>query len=541
MGIYIFMGLSNQRIASLYAIETIWIGLTALLLGIGSGVLFAQLFQMILLKLSDIAIDLSFGFSLTSVLMVSFVYLIIYSCFVIKGYVNIVRSSVLDMVLATRTNEAVKQHGILLFLKAVLGCGLLALGYAFAIRKGGTETMQFALLAVILVIFGVYFIFGGCLPLLFQSLVKRKAFLYRKQRNLWINQVIFRMKKNYRTYAMVTILMICSVSALASGFAMKNRHDNIVHFRNMYTYQIMSTKEDAYDHFAQLIEQDNDIAFGSKITMLQLDPSNIVTRYPMPGYGLLAYSQLKQLAQDVELEVPFQQPGANEYVEVDKKTLMTLITDQSDETIQIDGTTYSLADYTSEPYLGYFQELTSFYLVNDETYANLRTLGQEINLYNYKIQDPYHFAASVDVLSQDPDCMALVKMDPNNDELQWVRILYSLCIFMFLVFVLASGSILFMKLYNDAFEDQERMRILQKIGIKKETLKSSITQELRFAYGMPLLLMSVSSYFSITALGNVLQSDLRMVNMISVGFVIFVFWIAYELSRFIYQRNAGIK
>ncbi|MFQ7356242.1 MAG: hypothetical protein ACLROG_16815 [Coprococcus phoceensis] len=56
-----------------------------------------------------------------------------------------------------------------------------------------------------------------------------------------MNNIVFRMKRNYRTYAIVSVLMLCSVTALAAGFAMKERYDGMVHFRNTYTYQVLST------------------------------------------------------------------------------------------------------------------------------------------------------------------------------------------------------------------------------------------------------------------------------------------------------------
>ena len=58
IGIYIFMGLSNRKIGKLYMIETVLIGIAALILGIGAGILTTQLFQMILLAISDISVDI---------------------------------------------------------------------------------------------------------------------------------------------------------------------------------------------------------------------------------------------------------------------------------------------------------------------------------------------------------------------------------------------------------------------------------------------------------------------------------------------------
>ena len=114
IGIYVFMGLSNQKIGKLYAIETILIGFTSLLLGIVFGIITSQLFTMILMAISEISVEITFHFSLMPMLITSIIFFIIYFVFVVKGYINIVRSSVLEMVSANRQNEYVKQNNTVL-------------------------------------------------------------------------------------------------------------------------------------------------------------------------------------------------------------------------------------------------------------------------------------------------------------------------------------------------------------------------------------------------------------------------------------------
>ena len=110
IGVYVFMGLTNQRIGKLYMLETMLIGLVALVMGIGFGILISQLFTMTLVTISDIEVNLSFEISLSAILWSSLIYFIVYMIFVFKGYINLVRSSVLDMVSANRQNEYVKQN-----------------------------------------------------------------------------------------------------------------------------------------------------------------------------------------------------------------------------------------------------------------------------------------------------------------------------------------------------------------------------------------------------------------------------------------------
>ena len=209
IGIYVFMGLSNQKIGRLYAIETALTGVSALIFGIFSGVLTAGLFQMILFALSDIAVEISFQFRIKPVFITSGVYLAVYFIFVLKGYINIVRSSVLSMLLGTKQNEYVKQNVAILFVKAMAGTVVLGTGFYLAVRKSGNgvNIMGNLFLAVVFVVIGVYLLFGGLIPFVFQGLAKNKAFLYGKERCLWVNSVVFRMKKNYRTYAMALSLI----------------------------------------------------------------------------------------------------------------------------------------------------------------------------------------------------------------------------------------------------------------------------------------------------------------------------------------------
>lgn len=174
IGIYAFMGLTNQKIGKLYMIETSMTGLLSLALGLGVGTLTARLFQMIMMKLSDITVEVFNSISLKSILTVSACYVVIYVIFAVKGYVNIVRSSVLEMISASRKNEYVRQHPVILLVKTVLGVAALSTGYYLAIVKGGMEVFRNTLSAVVFVTIGVYLVFGGLIPIIFSGYYKEK-------------------------------------------------------------------------------------------------------------------------------------------------------------------------------------------------------------------------------------------------------------------------------------------------------------------------------------------------------------------------------
>lgn len=541
IGTYIFMGLSNSKIGKLYMIETSLIGLVSLFIGIAFGIFTSQLFTMILMKLSNIAIKIKFNFTISSILITCLIFIMIYMIFVIKGYINIVRSSVLEMVLATKQNEYVKQSNVILLFKSILGLIFLGNGFYLATKEAGIEVMANVFIASVLVIIGIYMLFGGFIPFLFQLFTKHKKFLYKKQRNLWINNVVFRMKKNYRTYAMVCVLMLCSVTALAFGFAMKNRSDNINHFENTYTYQILGDEKGHRDEFTSLIQKENSIDYSSEIEISVIPNEITDNKFESTPYAILSYLQVKQIAKDTGLEFNLSEPKDDEFINLGRLYLMSLTDDRILNTNMINGKIYKSISNTTVPYLGYFQENMEFMIVNDNVYKELSKYGQSMYLYNYKLTEPRNFELSVKDIQSNPHCTGLVKINPDRNENLWINILFSVSFFVFLVFVFASGSILFMKLYNDAFDEKERYLVLNKIGIDKKVLIKAMASELKVAYLIPLLVMTISSYFSIQTIANVMKSkSLLQVNVLSV-LVIYVFFIVcYFITKKIYQKNIGI-
>lgn len=519
IGIYIFMGFSNQKIGKLYILETVFIGMMALGAGIVFGVIAQGLFQMVLLAISGIAIDVGFQVTYQPILITALVFIIIYGIFMLKGYFNIVRSSVLNMISAARQNEYVRRNGLFLFVKAVFGVCVIGNGYYCAIKDGGMGVMENLLLATVLVSVGVYLLFGGMLPLVFQNMTENKKFLYNRQRCLWVNQVVFRMKKNYRTYAMVCIMLLSAASALAAGFAMKNRYENMVQFDHAYTFQLLSERTDLEETAEELIGGVTDITYQNKIGIVSLED----------GATVAPYSGVKELAEQAGMEFGFETPAEDEVIDVNHLVLMSFITKPVTNR-EIQGKEYRQIETTAVPYFGKFQGQLNFYIVSDGEYERFRTAGKELYMYNFKIADDSAFYGAKDALDILTDRVARVATDPNEDDIEWVKVLSALCIFMFLVFIIAGGCIMFMRLYNDAFEEKDRYMVMCRIGFGERALKKSIRKELGTAYALPFAVMAVSAYFSVHSLEKMMTASLFPVYIVSVFVVLFIFLLLFAFS-----------
>ena len=138
-------------------------------------------------------------------------------------------------------------------------------------------------------------------------------------------------------------------------------------------------------------------------------------------------------------------------------------------------------------------------MVSDKTWEELKDQGTEIYAYNYRLENPENIDASkgyLNNLTKDGMTGVSYTEDTLNED-SYIRVTYSLCLFMFVTLMLAAGSIIFLKIGNENYEDAQRYEILEKIGISRKTLGKAVRNEICFAYYCPFLLMTVTSYFSV--------------------------------------------
>lgn len=548
IGIYIFMGLDNVRIGKMYMLESVFIGLLSLLAGIGTGVLFSKLFQMLLLKLSDISVDIKFSFSWEAILITAGMFLVIYGLMTLKSYHTLKTSSVLNLLSGAKQQEMQKEKWIITFLKIAGGVGILLFGYYLAWDTGDINSLGNALGAVVLVIVGVYLLFSGLIPAILRKLSGNKYYLYKKERTLWVNNLAFRMKKNYRTYAMVTVLMICSVTVMAISIAMKQRYEKITHFDQTYTYQVLSSEEKNGEEIAKGIEQENKIKFWNEMQVVMVEPSVVHSKYTYTAYGLVAFSDVKQAAKKAGLPFDYKELKDNQVIELSHEVLMDISGDAIENYEQkIGSETYDVIKSDNTPYFGALQNDTKIFILSDKTFESLKNLGGITYFYNYRIENMKNMEASRAYLntlaqsSEDGQAFTGVnytQIDGRQDN--WIRVMYSLCIFMFVTLVLAAGSIIFLKVGNEVYEDKERYKILEKMGIQKKSLRKSVRNEICFTYYCPFVLMMITSYFSVKALGNVMREDLFMVNIWSMGIILLVFTVICATSVYTAKKKLSL-
>ena len=504
-GVYVFLGLTSGRISVLYMIENLIVGIVSILTGVLCGTLFSYLFSMIFVKISSLGIAAGFSISWRAVVETCLLFFLIYGLITLWGMRSIQKSSVKDLLSASRQNEKVNDSSRFLILKAIIGCAILFTGYYFAIKDGGMDVLGNAMIATVCVILGTYLIFGGFLPFLLQTMQNNKRFLLSHRRLLWVNSLVFRMKQNYRSYAMVSILLICAVTALGCGFTLNHRIEAIQQYSMQYDVQILSLDPNAEAYFNERLPEQE------MRTIVPVAEKNEQLFVPYSSVSSFDISE----------------PKENECILLSKRILLSLYTDPTHNSTELEGRKLTCIEDVRTAVLGFMQDKMEVpvYVINDSLFDQVFPQNERLYLYNYKFEGD---EPNIEISTEDPMVVGIFQMDENNDSYVWLNTIFTFCVFLFIVFLIAACSILFIKQYNDSFEEIEAYRLLQKIGVDRKVLKHSIIMECSFQFGLDFLIMCISSYFSLMALSKVAGDPLGSVFVIS-NLIILLFMILCDL------------
>ena len=121
-----------------------------------------------------------------------------------------------------------------------------------------------------------------------------------------------------------------------------------------------------------------------------------------------------------------------------------------------------------------------------------------------------------------------------QNESQWMKFAYAVLVFLFIVFAIIAGSIIYMKIYSDAYEDKEKYTTLIKIGATENEINRAVFKEVVIFYALPMIIAAISSYFALKLAGELLMANLINIYILSlvICLVIFVIYGVVSVRKF---------
>lgn len=216
-GLLMMFGANKRAVANLLFLETVFIGVISLILGIVLGTGLTALAGPTLQNILDIHLTQWQVFNTKSLVITIIYFTVVFALNGIFNQIYIARTNVNKLLTASQTTEATPKRSLMHIISGVVGIIILVL--SFVVLKHAFETsavLGMLLLSLGLNITGTFLTIRSGLSLLLM-LSQRAGASYHGLRRFTLGQLTFRLKAFERILTIVTLLFALALGALAVG------------------------------------------------------------------------------------------------------------------------------------------------------------------------------------------------------------------------------------------------------------------------------------------------------------------------------------
>lgn len=541
-GILMMHGMTKGQLNLMVFLENMIIGVGAIIIGIGAGMITGKLFLMIGSKMIGIP-PLSFYFSEKALLLTVGAFLILFLCISLFTTILVRVNKLIDLFQAGEKPK--KEPKVSVFL-SIFSAILLIVSYYLA-ATATMLTLIFRVLPVIgMTIVGTYFFYTQ-LSVWVTKLLQKNRFLFWNKTNLvTFSSLAYRLKDNARMFFMVTIVStvaFCAVGTLASMNVMIKQLD--VEFPAEISYLAKDDQPVHQQNLQQIeaeLKEKNINYTTNQILIKYVAVASSTDKYAREKIPVVSFSDYKKIAAAAGYEFNEKRLVGNETLEMRtsifsnleevtytlKEDQIRLTHDQPTKHIVfpnqlLHGQGIVVSD-------GLFDRLTP---VNTETFTGFytkelkKTTGMAENLVrNGTSMSLEHVPYSITVSGTLYELqMGMYKM------MLFVALLIGA------VFFIAAGSFLYFRLYADLDYDRRQYLTITKVGLTDRELNKIVTQQLALLFFVPIVVAFVHSGFAFMALQSFYKLSIAKDMIIVLAGFLLAQFIYFFLIRYRYLRN----
>ena len=523
IGLYNILGLERNHIGIVMFLETIITSIGSLAGGIAAGIIGSKLALLLLLKLLHIPSVLGFYISVKGIFTCLFMFGIV---FLMILFLNLAKIHLSRPVELLRGNNTGEKEPAAKWLMALIGFICLGAGYYLAVTtESPIKAITIFLLAVILVMAGTYLLFTAGSIVILKFLRRRKSFYYRTGNFISISGMLYRMKQNAIGLASICILSTGVLLMISMTVSIYFGMNDIM--LNRYPYDVdMSVTSISEDECQTAIEAfekaiaDNKVPVEKSVEEIYLDivcskngdqilikPANTIRNSDsVLVLSLLNQAEYKRLTgisanlNDGEIFAWYPSAVQKDSVTVDETEFtVKKWLDKNPLTCGEDAVSDNAVLVVTDEDFKKFDEMRT------EMYKGVSSApaGEDLTLHlgldiTGSETDKIDFGTPVMEVVKD------LKKNGGLSENSWITSgirqqeyesyyadngsLLFIGIFLGSLFLMGTAMIIYYKQISEGYEDQKRFEIMQKVGLSRREVRSSVRRQILMVFFLPLLM-----------------------------------------------------
>lgn len=522
LGIYTILGMPKRILSRILIYETLYIGIVSLVSGLILGYIGSQLTAIMSAKVLDASVSYHFVFSMKATIktVVSFAFIFVIVMFFNGRVLN--KISLIDLLRAERKNETSNaKHAVLIFISGVI---LLVIAYLWALKP--LHLIIFMPLIIALGSFATFTIFKSFAGFMLKF-TQVNIRIYFKNLNLFVfRQVASKVNTTYKMMSVVSLLLLFGIATLATGFNLNSVMGEQVKRNTPFDYSLVvasqSTHRDEDLEFF-LGQQDRDAYASMNIYNTEFESDVIDSLFKNQEAASNRFHPRLYLADisDYNAIRAMHQLGS---ISLNDDYVYIYGQDQKSDTMRLNYKTD--LDYSKQLNLGSKaltavdgSDVTDVSLKNGDfgdtvifmNTATLQSVTRETSnpvtmstIHNFNQADALEFKASVDQelihLGYDLDDVISIASQELYESLLGIELVFTyIGLYLGVVFLISSGVILALQQLSEANDNQQRYRVLSKIGASDVMMDQSIFKQNALYFFIPLAIALIHSYIGIRA------------------------------------------
>lgn len=523
IGLYNILGLERNHIGIVMFLETIITSIGSLAGGIAAGIIGSKLALLLLLKLLHIPSVLGFYISVKGIFTCLFMFGIV---FLMILFLNLAKIHLSRPVELLRGNNTGEKEPAAKWLMALIGFICLGAGYYLAVTtESPIKAITIFLLAVILVMAGTYLLFTAGSIVILKFLRHRKSFYYRTGNFISISGMLYRMKQNAIGLASICILSTGVLLMISMTVSIYFGMNDIM--LNRYPYDVdMSVTSISEEECQTAIEAfekaiaDNKVPVEKSVEEIYLDivcskngdqilikPTNTIRNSDsVLVLSLLDQAEYERLTgisanlNDGEIFAWYPSAVQKDSVTVDEKEFtVKKWMDKNPLTCGEDAVSDNVVLVVTDEDFKKFDEMRT------EMYKGVSSApaGEDLTLHlglDITGSETEKIEFGTPVMETVKDLKKSGGLSENAWIISGIRqqeyesyyadngSLLFIGIFLGSLFLMGTAMIIYYKQISEGYEDQKRFEIVQKVGLSRREVRSSVRRQILMVFFLPLLM-----------------------------------------------------
>lgn len=469
IGLYNILGMERNHIGIVMFLETIITSIGSLAGGIAAGIIGSKLALLLLLKLLHIPSVLGFYISVKGIFTCLFMFGII---FLMILFLNLAKIHLSRPVELLRGNNTGEKEPAAKWLMALIGFICLGAGYYLAVTtESPIKAITIFLLAVILVMAGTYLLFTAGSIVILKFLRRRKSFYYRTGNFISISGMLYRMKQN-------------AIEAFEKAIA-DNKVPVEKSVEEIYLDIVCSKNGDQI-----LIKPANTIRNSDSVLVLSL-------------LNQAEYERLTGISanlNDGEIFAWYPSTVQKDSVTVDEKEFtVKKWMDKNPLTCGEDAVSdNAVLVVTDEDFKKFDEMRTEMYKVVSSAPAGedltlhlgLDITGSETEKIEFgtPVMETVKDLKKSGGLLENAWIISGIRQQEYESYYADNGSLLFIGIFLGSLFLMGTAMIIYYKQISEGYEDQKRFEIMQKVGLSRREVRSSVRRQILMVFFLPLLM-----------------------------------------------------